>query len=1857
MAPVGPPPVTTRPLYGPDAPTDPVQHPAARGLSIVAAAQAARYAQQAGMPVPNQSFDLTPAEQEDQFFRRMRSLPKPELKAKLDKLTPDQKLAFAQKYQTWNQNRALSPEEFQAATGMEKPSVSPLRNIPMSYGRFEDATPKPGYEFVNTDSGLKLTFAGHSFQYEKDINLFGMRVNGHVADALMIPRWLHDVSEVKRELIDPLVQQGQSMLADQFDQVSSVKRKDAVAAHMSLLTAAGMDPDKAKAAANAFDYLRRAGSQWVFGKAAFEGLSDDEHLQAINDLESIANSPLGIMASLPLRAGLGVHPSTMAAGASSLATEAGQLPMYLLGPGKFLTQAAEAAPIAGGALAGAVMGAGMSVVQPGQSLEEASYGGAAFGGTIGSAAGNPLGLEGQMLSVSRQPLAQAVLAGVADDPATKGAALEVARSMDFIPSVVLQGKNEARAYRLFADGSRAPEVMRIPIRSVKGLQYLDAYLEQHGVEAIPLADGVDRFGPQAAQYAKKTAAPVTSTDGTVGGATRRRANGPIITDHQADGTVELYRLTSEKARYRALQTPPGSDIPRVAEVMTPDGPKRGFLLAYGDELFLSPGDDHSHLPGFVDQVINTGDMKVRGLKDAELRELAKHEPEAIANERARLDPGTASYGDLLSSAAEWVDSLPAERKQHIGSYWDDVRVEQPKRLPPLKGGPAELPPMESEVRRVPALGSDQRGDIRGLFKRQFGISDELAGLVLADLGSARSTGRINRNPRAQAYAEALFDAYTKGQTAKIGPPKPLPDVLPRATEPTFTMGNPRTPDQAQASALYRDLDADHPTHVMLNSGQAVEVKSWSESMQSLTYRNPDGTLTTVPATEVAGAIDAPIKTTDKYYADPTMVAGDLANAKRSFGNDPEMLKTVQGDILKQARGDGIAEDMLQHSMKTADAMADSGAKLDVPSYGLPPPPPRDPPIAPPGSPPAPSNPRHIIPEDVGTLKAAAKDPNFIERFMNTVFGPRSTATPDVGQYINMAYSIRGMEQHTEAVEKSLQRLFGQKHLSDFDTDLFKVFERQTNEAGKQLTMDDLRAKYPNILSPEIDATVQVAMAQRDANQAKLQAMGLFTDKFTDDQARAYVTHLYARYFLPKGEWAKIASRNEDLMKRGTDMMERFELADGTAPADAREAASRRLQDLIGHFDKDAKDALVRSNSPRGNSLGSTKNRTLDELEAAVTMGDPKTKGMTPADVSLIRELLGQPQSGIHAIANTITRQKVLINRHSLFNEMNALYPSFFSSTGRTNWLQLSSDRMRYGDLAGKYVRPDIHEAIFDLPERMTEASNFIQKMTQHASSWVKGNETALNLGTWNTNFFGNAQYAMLAGGMDIFGHRMPHFGEAIKLMHGAWKNPFGVEARMMDDMRRLGVEAAGFGATEISPFSHNFQRELANKVAGGMELDGLGVAKLTYDILRKPAQVAGAGLDITDRAWRHGSYLALLEKGGLDWKTGAVVDQAKAASFLSREPQVKAYNAQRPPFTRTELPPLHPDDLAEMIKRKAAFDITSSFPMPDKVSPLIDSARKNIGWFAKYLTYKSEAARIYSTAVIRMARGDVGLLGRSLATLGLGTAMATANGSLRRANGISDEDVSAAMDSMPGKKYRTLPFAAPWRDSHGRVQILDPSKYFDFLPYVTQDLAFGQKASMLLKNSASSIFDGSNTDTLIHSYLYRAGITDDAPQRLREDQRDGAAALDYGWRQWGLLPKVGVASYDAWKKSRDPSLPNQEQLTLPQAVTNFIGFPNMPVGDASYVRMQQQRQAQMLQLAKDQRSAVRTPAGAPMGGPVQQAMSGGAGYDPKAAAMKDAAARQQVGGQIQTSAAIKQRATPTNTITGKPVNPPQGNKP
>lgn len=856
-------------------------------------------------------------------------------------------------------------------------------------------------------------------------------------------------------------------------------------------------------------------------------------------------------------------------------------------------------------------------------------------------------------------------------------------------------------------------------------------------------------------------------------------------------------------------------------------------------------------------------------------------------------------------------------------------------------------------------------------------------------------------------------------------------------------------------------------------------------------------------------------------------------------DSPAEITRVDREIRATMKAMEDAVDLDEAAAKVAQADIANGG--DGSGGSLPPQGPAVPPSVPPPPPPPTGITLHPI-EDV-KLKWWQAMANKISR---KSLPPTARGPIDQADLAAVAHSLDSFDKLRVDVHERLQLDFPQlakytpAQVTDFQFNVGRYIDGD-------LKLSDLQAKHPDIAETQFQI-LEREKAEIARNDLELRSLGMLESEQDlkrtlklgpEDELPDYGVRMYLRHSLRPGEWQKIAKRDT----QGMEALTRAIVDDVYStkayqqmPLNEREYLARRHLDfLLGDPQKMA-DA-------RKNPEGAWKDVVSEAQGSLKRRGDLRWWE---------KAALGEVDSGFIRIAESRTRQKQLILQGHMWKSV-ADNPNLSTradnapkraALGHTQ--QVPMQPGKYGLAAGSFVSPETWEALVQIPLAQRNVMGTIGKIV-NALKWGK---TVGNPGSWVTNWLSNAQNAMMsnltnpwASPLQI-GNGMRLFAadtKAYKLAPGHATSPG--QKRYLEAMKR-GIIGSDFASHEFQIATRDWANvmEKQQRLTGGvnwqdMFTDMLGKAKNGVNSLNKYYSAI-------DTMWKYATWTSGLQKGGINLSTGQI-DQVKAAKFLGKHYR-QGMEGPR---------------LEEAVMNEVSRRIHLSFPMLDRVAPVVNTAGKAAGVLNPFIKVRLEQMRVYGQLPSRLR--EPGMLsnligfGTIIGTTALGYKMA------REHAGMSQTEVDQTFASAPESLQRFKPgaFALWYRDQLGRPQFVDMTSSLEPLSYLQGDpnLAAPKR---ILQNMAMSPVDGSILEPELVDILAAGGVMDPnyrKPQ-VAEWQKGNAAMM--GEIMGRVLPGAFRNTYNTLERGGVGFAPKSstwgtaEPQSAGTTVTNLLAGPN-----------------------------------------------------------------------------------------------------
>jgi hypothetical protein len=820
--------------------------------------------------------------------------------------------------------------------------------------------------------------------------------------------------------------------------------------------------------------------------------------------------------------------------------------------------------------------------------------------------------------------------------------------------------------------------------------------------------------------------------------------------------------------------------------------------------------------------------------------------------------------------------------------------------------------------------------------------------------------------------------------------------------------------------------------------------------------------------------------------------------------------------------------------------------------------------------PPPPGPGDLLPHEIykiNTIRGLYQ--RFQDGMAKWITGDHFRGTIGVGDLINISKSAKNLEYAPE-IEADLKRAFPtQKLLSDFDKDLALAWEGKLRNAtqfpgllkkgekvvgvmGRDATDAYMTAKYGEAWTKGKAIFEKYLKESQMWQDIIIQHGGVpenFAKLMEDGLMDRYAARMYRTFTMKPGEWAGIVEKSfPELMENAVKFLQDQAAKDyGIIPTSS-------IQDELYRLLR-TDDPL--KNGQASNMLGSTFKRLLARRDIP----------------EVLRKLMGEEESGSlritatlgtqRAIAANLTAMSELVNNRSWYS------PGPNPAMGLT--MKVPNNSRMYGRAAGGYVHP-MFEPIVKMGARLNDGTPM--RVLRAIVGWAKTNEVALGGGAPFVNAtMGNMYYSALAGGINPLLDPMrsgKYIRDALQLMLDYAQDPsaLGKAGQKMIQLRRLGMDIPGFAEVEMATGRDRITRELVSALKAVP--DGADASEYmshfrdaSKAVISAPGQAKDAFVSAyghIDRTFKIANFLALEEKfyNQLTGGASTLWEKASGDHLLGKDMM----------YLKQALADKKDIVYREVAARKAAERINQSFPNPQNVGKIIAGLRSTAGVFAKYLTYTAEDFRINGMLAKRMV-DEPDLRWRLLATSALAYGVFGNKGmmgALRRYNGISDEEVDAAMKdrSFNQRGFRHLVIVPPFRDSKGRLMMIDASQWFGPTRFLNGDPTDGF-AKRMISNLITSPVEGGAGESAVNNFLVQTGLARQKdPHKMLEGEGDALNAVNTIW-DYGGAPKGPKRIIEALRRNgtiNDDTFGRlsrfEEPLTAGETASRFFGVNTEP---------------------------------------------------------------------------------------------------
>jgi hypothetical protein len=563
-------------------------------------------------------------------------------------------------------------------------------------------------------------------------------------------------------------------------------------------------------------------------------------------------------------------------------------------------------------------------------------------------------------------------------------------------------------------------------------------------------------------------------------------------------------------------------------------------------------------------------------------------------------------------------------------------------------------------------------------------------------------------------------------------------------------------------------------------------------------------------------------------------------------------------------------------------------------------------------------------------------------------------------------------------------------------------------AKGNITLEDIMGAYPDKF-PKVRALIDSHINEIQQNDQLIAALGGRPEDpswMNDPTVSKYAARSYLSRIDPE-RWQKVwQSDGNDLVEKGVRRILRDNGWEKATPEIKERVASDVVRMLTGGGDFES--------AAKGASWG----RPYQNLKARSNLAPE------------VRAMLGEVQDGPLVIAHTLGTQRAILASLQASHDI-AIRPEFTSPTpvidGHGAWQQVPP-LASFGQLQGRYVRPDVWEGIGGIGRSYEKAPAWTNQLLRF---W-KSNVTMGNLASWVHRFFLDMNNSMLSGGFDITrpvasGRAFMQFDKALRAYFRDSTSP---AAQDVLELYRLGAADMGFARAELTGAHQRMLDAMAREFKANKADSLFGIMDSLKGIMSSGSRIYGKA----SQAW---DMVALHMRG---------------ASYINL----------RDKFILSGMDP-------QAARQLAAQRVIMSFPSPHNLGSAVDKFRSSGFAVANPMaSIHAEQVRIWAQIPQRVAEGEADLLPRMATHYGLllaGIGGAAAYGMHKY--GITLDELRAANAEITQAQgyHRPAQLAVPIRDSKGRVVVMD----FGWL-HPSLNLAQGMSTDPLYSRLATNLF-------------------------------------------------------------------------------------------------------------------------------------------------------------------------------------------
>lgn len=510
----------------------------------------------------------------------------------------------------------------------------------------------------------------------------------------------------------------------------------------------------------------------------------------------------------------------------------------------------------------------------------------------------------------------------------------------------------------------------------------------------------------------------------------------------------------------------------------------------------------------------------------------------------------------------------------------------------------------------------------------------------------------------------------------------------------------------------------------------------------------------------------------------------------------------------------------------------------------------------------------------------------------------------------------------------------------------------------------------------------------------------------------------------------------------------------------------------------------------------------------------------------IMDVMGKLDSASIQVAHSLATVESLVTRVKTWDSLQQT--NYWSPGPRTDLGPHSGARVPDLPIYGQARNGYIHESMKFLLEPKTpmgDAGGLIRGLSKY---WKFNVVPAGGAAPWVSNVMRNWKGMVLSGGLQGPSDMHAFFDAADMMLAYRDNSILNGHNSILAGALNNGTVSTGFVGSEIN------KARAANRVFDAIKKQR-GTATTVWDIvadlpksIKGTAQDIGAAYDTIDRIFKFASYLNIRRNGIAQ---GLSVTEAEAL---------------------------------------AGMRVQQSFPNYELVSPAIEKMRNgSISGIAPFLSSHAEDMRINATTIARLAK-EPELWARLIVSAGVFAGAKGLLAEMRKANGISDEQVNAALaaDKLSSQTFRSASFIGPEYDANGNLVKLDVSTYEDLLMLIQHNPLDPMLQSVMRNNLTQyfgeSTLPGQAVDQLSSAAFGIRPLSANNPPTWKPGENGILTSLAYLAQHGGMpgvfnrqylneqkLDGTGNPIYDAQHPQWTPNEVIAKQMGLPFA--NPIG--------------------------------------------------------------------------------------------------------